>query len=144
MPEIRDPSASASKWARRAGSAGPEYEEGVKNPRVDWASATAAANEAYKAAVIAAAQANRFKAGVVKAGTSSWQLAAVTKGPLRYAQGVALAEEAYREGFAPYADVIRATKLSPRGPKGSPDNLKRVAEMANALHQKKISLMGGK
>jgi len=144
MPEMRDPSASARKWARRAGSAGIEYEEGVKAPRRDWATTTAAANEAYKRAVVEAAQKDRFKAGVTKAGTSKWQSAAIAKGPGRYSEGVALAEGAYEEGFRPFAETIRSIKLSPRGPKGSAENLKRVAEMSQALHQKKISLMGGK
>lgn len=144
MPEIRDPSASAAKWARRAGSAGAEYEEGVRNPRKDWAQAAAEANERYKRAVTEAAQKDRFKAGVNKAGTAKWQANAITKGPGRYSEGVMLAQTSYEDGFRPYADVIRNTKLSPRGPKGSPENLKRVAEMSQALHQKKVSLLGGK
>lgn len=144
MPEMRSTSDSAAKWARRAGSAGPEYEDGVKNPRKDWAAEAAAANERYKRAVTEAAQKDRFKAGVQKAGTAKWQANAILKGPARYSEGVMLAQTAYEEGFRPFADVIRATKLSPRGPKGSPENIKRVAEMAAALHQKKISLVGGK
>lgn len=144
MPEIRDPSLSSAKWARRAASAAPEYEEGVKNPRVDWAQAAIDANDRYKRGVAEAAAANRFAAGVKRAGTLKWQAAAITKGPMRYSEGVLLAQSAYEEGFRPYAEVIRATRLSPRGPKGSPENIKRVSEMAAALHQKKISLLGAK
>lgn len=144
MPEMRSPESAAAKWARRAGSAGPEYEDGVKNPRKDWAQATADAEEAFKAGVTAAAAAGRFGTGVRKAGTAKWQDNAIAKGPLRYAQGVALAEGAYASGFSPYADVIRNTKLPKRGPKGAPGNIERVKVMAAALHQKRISLQGGR
>ena len=144
MPEMRDASQSAAKWARRAGNAGPEYEAGVRSPRKDWATETAAAEDRYKSGVTKAANEGRFGAGVRNAGTSKWAAGAIAKGPQRYSEGVQLAEGAYQKGFAPYADVIRNTQLPERKEKGNPANIDRVRKMAEALHQKKISMKGGR
>lgn len=140
MPAIKDTAAIAAKWARvTPGSVG-DYTAGIQNPRTDWARAAAAADGNYKTAVIAAANAGRFAAGVTKAGTAKWQQAALDKGPGRFAEGVALGAPAYQTGFAPYADVIRQTILPPRMPAGSPQNIQRVSALAAALNMKKMGM----
>ena len=142
MPAIKDHNVIAAKWARRAGSAGAEYEEGVKNPRKDWAEQTANAESTYEQGVTAAIGRKAFGKGVKKTGTAGWQENAIAKGPTRYASGVALAQDKYIDGFAPFAAIIAATKLPARGPKGDPKNINRVQVMAKALHDKKIELEG--
>jgi len=142
MAKIKDTSTIAEKWQRRAGSAGTEYEEGVRNPRADWATETAKAESNYEQGVQAGIQRKSFGKGVKKAGTDTWQKNSISKGPQRYSQGVALAGDKYAEGFAPFAQVIGATNLPARGPKGDPKNIQRVATMAKALHDKKIELEG--
>jgi hypothetical protein len=78
-----------------------------------------------------------FEKGVNRVGTSKWQNAALQKGPGRWAEGVQLSTDNYAKGFAPFAQVIANTTLPPRGPKGDPSNIQRVAAMAKALNDAK-------
>jgi len=142
MTAIKDTSAISAKWQRRAATAGVEYEEGVKNPRSPWDTATAGAEKNYVAGVQAAISRGSFGKGVRKTGHAGWQKAATEKGPARYAQGVNLAGDKYQSGFAPFADTIKALNLPPRGPKGDPNNITRVGAIAKALHDKKLQLQG--
>jgi len=142
MVAIKSPSAAAQKWARRAGNAGPEYEEGVRNPRKSWAKETAASVSAYNAGVQKAIQNKSFEKGVAQAGDNKWQTNAVEKGPARYSQGVQLAEVAYEQGFAPYAQALNSLTLPPRKAKGDPANLERVAMVAKTLHETKLQRRG--
>lgn len=137
MPPIKPLSDSSSKWVRRASVSTPDYTAGVQNPRAPWAESTIAAGANYRTAVVAAANAGKFEAGVKFAGESKWQEGAIKKGPARYAEGVALSKDAYERGFAPFQAVISSLKLPPRGPAGSPQNLQRVAAVAAALRAAK-------
>jgi DNA-binding transcriptional MocR family regulator len=140
MAEIKSLSRAAAKWLRRAGSAGLEYEEGVKNPAKDWQTNTSQAEKAYEQGVQASIQRKSFGKGVKNAGTEKWQTNAIAKGVPRYTAGVALAEANYETGFAPYREVIAALNLPPRGPKGDPNNIRRVAMISEALHKKRLEL----
>jgi len=79
MPPAIVPSvtAVAAKWARRAGSASAEYQEGVERTPKSWQAAASAAENNYKAGVTAAAAAGRFGKGVTKAGDAKWKRGAV-------------------------------------------------------------------
>lgn len=140
MPAVKSLDRATKKWVNRAAVSQDAYTDGVQNPRVDWAAATAAAEGAYKTGVTQAMTANRFGAGVKKAGTQKWQENAQAKGPGRWSEGVALSQGAYEKGFAPYRQVIEGVNLPPRGPKGDPNNIKRVQMIADALHKKKVSM----
>lgn len=142
MAAIKDSASIAAKWKRRASTAAGEYEEGVRNPRKDWATETAKAERAYEEGLANSIARKAFGKGVKKAGTSKWQDAAIEKGPARFTQGVNLAENAFEEGFAPFRATIANTTLPPRGPKGDPKNIRRVEVIAKALHDKKIELEG--
>jgi len=136
MPKVR-PGADA-KWARRTSSATEEYTVGVQNPRVDWATATVAAAPNQHKAVQQAIADNRYAKGVQKAGSARWQQKSVSKGAARFGPGVQDAQSDYAQGVQPYLDVIANTNLPPRGPKGDPANIQRVAVMAAALRNKKL------
>jgi hypothetical protein len=142
MAEIKDLSRIGAKWKRVASGAAVEYEEGVKNPKRDWAKATAAAEPAYTQGITAALSRKAFGKGVNKAGTAKWQENAIKKGPGRYSEGVNLAEDAYITGFGPYREIIARTTLPARGARGDPKNINRVAVLAKALHDHKISAGG--
>lgn len=142
MAEIKDLNASADKWQRVSSGAAREYEEGVKNPRKDWAANTAASESAYEQGVTQAISRKSFGKGVAAAGTAKWQQGAIDKGTKRWGPGIALAGDAYRRGFAPYQEVISRTTLPPRGPKGDPGNIQRVIVMAEALHNEKLKRQG--
>lgn len=131
------------KWKRVSAGAQAEYEAGVADPRKDWASATKAAEKAYDAGVQAAIAAKRFGKGVAKAGTAKWQSMALAKGPRRWAEGIALAEDAYATAFAPYHTALGAIVYPEKGARGDPRNIDRVAIVAKTLHALKIRLKGG-
>ena len=143
MAAIKDLSRISQKWTRVTSGATQEYTEGIQNPRSDWAANTMKASDAWKQGVQQAASQNRFAKGVRKAGNQTWQQAAIEKGPARFSQGVQLAGDKYEAGFAPYRETISGLQLPPRGPKGDPANIQRVAVVAKALHDKKQSLLGG-
>lgn len=127
----------AAKFARRAQSAGPEYESGVRNPAVAWATASTAAQGSYEQGVQQAIARKAYGKGVASAGDGRWQKNAIEKGPARYAQGVQLAEGDYAQRMAPVLDVIGRTDLPPRGPRGSAQNLQRMTPIPTALAQMK-------
>jgi len=139
MAEIRSAADIAEKWSRVTPGRAIDYKKGIENPKKDWAEAAEAAEDVYKVAVIEAANAGRYGKGVTKAGTAKWKANALAKGPSRFAAGVALGKGAYLKGFAPYQEVIANITLPPRGPKGDPANLQRVAVIATALHDRKIN-----
>lgn len=130
VPPITD---VAAKFARRAQSAGPEYEAGVRNPSVPWAAASIAAQPSYEAGVTQAIGRKAYGKGVQGAGDGRWQRGAVEKGPARYSQGVQLAEGDYAQRMAPVLDVIARTDLPARGPRGSAQNLQRMTPIPQAL-----------
>jgi hypothetical protein len=144
MANIKSTEAIAEKFSRVTPSRQQDYVDGVESPRTDWATATAAAEANYQTGVQAAIASKKFGKGVKRAGTAKWQLATKTKGPGRWAEGVSNAAASYETGFRPYAETIKSLQLPARGPVGSPQNLQRVAAVANALHEKKQQLTGGK
>lgn len=137
MPPVKPMSAIAEKWARVTPQRAPDYETGVRNPKVDWAQATANAAGAYKEGVTKSITEGRFEKGVKAAGTEKWQRKAIELGPSRYSQGVTVAQPDYEKGFAPFRDVIERTALPPRFAKGDPRNIDRVRVMAAALNAAK-------
>ena len=143
MAKIRSLELIASKWARVAGASGASYEEGVKNPTGDYAAGAIAANGSWKAGVQAAVGRDAYSAGVRRAGNEKWQRGAVTTGPVRYQQGVTVAQPDYAAGFQTYHAVIAGVQLPPRGPRRSPQNLQRVAMIAQALGAKKEAMSRG-
>lgn len=140
MPQITVPPVNrvASKWARRAGNAGTEYEEGVRSTTKSWAGAAAAAEGNYKAGVTQAANAGRFGKGVAKAGDAKWKKNATEKGPMRFQQGVAVGENDYSAGVAPYLELIGRVDVPARGPVGSEGNYSRSATIGRALRAAKV------
>jgi hypothetical protein len=128
----------AAKFVQRAGAASADYAAGVKAPSKDWATQAAAAEPAYKQAVVDAANRGAYGKGVNAAGTAKWQTNAVNVGATRYPGGVANAKDSFAKGFSPMLDVLNSIAYGPRGPAGSPQNLQRVQQVADALHRKKI------
>ena len=131
-----------NKWMRVTSAAQAEYEEGVRNPRSSWAAGAKAAESSYEKGIQASIARKGYGKGVLAAGDATWSRNAIEKGPARFSQGVSLSADAYAAGFAPYAETLKSLSLPTRGPKGDPGNIQRVASVAKALHDKKISLAG--
>ncbi len=139
MAAIRTIDKIAAKWASVTPGRTPDFEEGVRNPRADWARQTANAADAWKAGVQSAIQANSFSKGVARAGTPTWQEATLAKGVNRWGPGVQLAQDKYARGFGPFRDAIERVQLPPRGPRRDPRNLERVRLIVEALVRTKLA-----
>lgn len=132
-PSVPDAARVAQKWQRRASGASDDYKQGVESTGKSWSALAGAAKDTWKTAVTAAAGRGAFEKGVARAGDAKWKANTVSKGPMRYAQGVGVAEADYSTQVAPYLQLIGATDLPMRGPAGSPGNIQRVAVLATAL-----------
>lgn len=139
MAAIKSASEIAEKWSRVTPGRQSDYEAGVKTPTKDWAGQTEAAADNWADGVSKAAANKSFSKGVRKAGTAKWQRKVVEVGVGRWGPGVRAASADYQTGFEPYQAVISQTSLPPRYPKGDPRNIDRVARIASALHQKKLT-----
>lgn len=143
MPAVKSLDKISAKWISVCQTSQNSYEDGVRNPRKDWAENTAKASAAYATGVQAAVASGRFSKAVSAAGTSKWQQNAILKGPGRWAEGVRLAQDNYERGFAPYRTIIEGLTLPSRGPVGDPSNINRVKVIADALHKEKLRRIGG-
>ena len=138
MPKVR--SGAAQKYVERAATSGSAYAAGVQSPRTPWEAATLAAVSNQAEASQRAIAEKRFEKGVRKAGNSKYTQGAVEKGVSRFSQGVQMAESAYATGIAPYFQVIEATNLPPKYPKGDPRNYERSKVIGTALNAKKKTM----
>ncbi len=138
MAEIKSIQAIQDKWGRVTPQRTEDYTLGIKNPKRDWAQSASAAKESHKQAMVEAASKDSYSKGVNKAGTAKWQAKASAKGPGRFAEGVVMAAPDYGAGFAPYAETIKGTTLTPRFPRGDLRNLDRVKAISQALRKKKM------
>jgi hypothetical protein len=136
-PLVKSVSMAGARFARRAGSAGEDYREGVEKTGRSWSSATKAAKASYIAGVQEAAGRNAFEKGVEAAGDAKWRERAMKLGPGRFAEGVAAGQSEYEKNVQPFLDVISRTDLPLRGPTGSEGNYQRSALLGRALRAAK-------
>jgi hypothetical protein len=142
MAEIKTLDRIVEKWQRRAAQASTDYDAGVSNPRRDWAQAANAANNSYRDAVTAAAQAGNYGRGVQRAGTPKWQNRAKVLGSARFGPGVAAATDDYSRGFAPYREAIAGAQLPARRPRRDPGNRQRINAVLDAVVAAKQRVQG--
>lgn len=133
MAAIRTIERIANKWATVTPQRTADYEDGVKSPKKDWQTQTAAAEDAYNTGVTQAIAEKRFGKGVRNAGTEKWQQGAIEKGTQRWGPGVAMAESRYAAGFGPFRDAIERLTLPPRYARRDPRNLLRVKAVFDAM-----------
>jgi len=139
MADIKPLGQIADKWKRVTPQRTQDYEQGVQQPRRDWAQSTANASDRYKEGIQSAINRGAFAKGVTNAGSGKWQEKTLAKGPNRFAEGVAQSGGDYEDGFAPYHQVISSTTLPPRFPTGDDRNIQRVSVLNKALRKKKES-----
>src|SRR4030042_6948515 len=118
MAEVKNIGAVKEKWARVAPQRTEDYKIGVQSPRRDWATAAAAAKDAYRAGVTEAAGRGAYEKGVGEAGSGKWKEKALAKGPGRFAEGVMVGAGDYAKGMEPVLATISATTLPPKFPRG--------------------------
>jgi len=127
-----------TKWSRRAGAAGPDYQAGVASPKASWAGNAQAAEAAYEAGVQGAIGRKGFGKGVREAGDEKWSRKTLAVGPARYGAGVTAGVTDFSTGFGPYRDALERISLPTKGAKGDPGNVARVSAIADALHSMKV------
>lgn len=136
-PNVKSPQAATGRWQRRASSAAPEYEEGVRTTTADWAAAASGGAQAYIQGVQEAQGRGAFVKGIAGAGNAKWKNNALKKGPGRFSEGVNVAVDDYNRGIAPFLEIASRTDLPMRGPVGSESNYQRAATMAKAFRAAK-------
>jgi len=116
------------------------YQEGASQTSKDQAAAAIAAKPLYQAGIQEALAQGRYEKGLQKSGKSGWLRGVQEKGAANYGVGVTApsAGQAYATESGRYDGARNAASASPRGPKGSPQNLQRVAAVVNALRAAKV------
>ncbi len=138
MAKIRPISEIARKWVEVTPNRSAQFEAGVRAPLSDWAQNTKAAERNFETGIQTAIAAKRFGKGVDSAGTPKWQAKTIELGVQRWGPGVTAAGPDYEKGFGPFRDVIEATTLPPRFPRGDVRNFERVKAIGDALHKRKL------
>ena len=123
---------SAQEAARRLSAAGfqfaDRYAQGVEGKGDEWERGAAGAEQNYSVGVSKALANDSFSKGVRRAGAGRYNEGVTTKGIQNWPTGMQLAENRYIEGVQPFQGLWDAALSTPRGPKGSPANLKRMTE----------------
>jgi len=127
----------ARKWARVTSGRTEDYEEGVRNPTKDWETETIAAEENYEAGIKLSIQNKSFSKGVKAAGTAKQKSKTITKGILRWPDGVRDAESDMKDGMEEVVKILEGITLPKRYPTGDPRNIERVKVIQVALHKMK-------
>lgn len=130
---------AAQKFVARAAVASSDYAQGVRESTKDQNAAAIAAADNYKTAVIEAANAGRFAAGLRKAGKQKYLDGVAQKGESRFSEGVAAGAAAYASESARFDTARNAAASLPRGPRGDARNLARVAAVANAQRAVRVA-----
>jgi hypothetical protein len=128
-------------WVEGTAGATGRLERGIRNPKRQWRTNTIAAEANYNAGVQAAIATKRFSRGVAKVSQSDYQEITARKAVERWPGGVAVAVEKYKTGFSPYATALANQTLSPRGPRRSAANRKRMDENVVTMINKKEELL---
>jgi len=139
MPiRIKPASASLQKYVNNTGNAGQSYQDGINNPRRDWATATQAAEGTWASSVQAAINANSFGKGINQDSATKQKANAIALGVGRYPAGTKNAAPNWAKFTQPVLDAMASVPDLPRGPKMSAQNFeKQHAYAAAAASAKK-------
>jgi len=135
---VRSAQAAADAFVTGANGAQKAYTDGVASAGQAWHDGASAAGDNWSQGTQAAIAEGRYAKGVNKAGAQRYVDKATKVGAGRYSTGAAAAKADYQTGVQPFLDVIAAQNLPPRRPKGDPGNIQRVAQLAQALRQKRL------
>jgi hypothetical protein len=135
--DVPNAAAVADKFVRITSARQGDYTAGIQstNPGKFETHATAAAGS-WAAGVQQAVAEGRFAAHLSGAG-AKWRRKAEAVGGARFGQGVTASKDDYQKGVEPYLAELAGITLDPRGPRGSPQNLNRVAVIAQRLNARR-------
>ena len=127
----------AKKWARVTQERTEDYEDGVRNPKKDWADETADAEPRYEAGIKASILRKGFSKGVRRVGTAKQKAKTILKGIIRWPEGVRGAEADMQKGMEPVVSALEGITLPQRYETGDPRNIDRVKIIQQTLHKLK-------
>lgn len=140
--KVKSIDASTTKWSENAGRAATEFAVNAEAAAEDWARMTAASSDNFGQAITAPGMKERFRRGVVKAGSAKFARKIREVGRDRFGPGVAAATMDYKAGAEPFFSTLAGITLSARKPRGDPANYNRVQEVGKALNAKRLALLG--
>lgn len=133
MVDVKPLDQIVSKWATNAGAATNYYTQGATAAATKYASNAQAAGPQYSQGVQAAIGRNAYQNGVAKAGASKYSTGITAKGAARYGGGITAGKSNFQSGMQGVIGVLQGLSLPPRGARGDPANLQRVAAIDTAL-----------
>lgn len=142
MVDVKPIGQVVAKWKTRSGAAGTDYTQGAIAAASKYAQEAGKAGDSYNQGVQQAISRGAYQSGVQKAGAGKYQQGVQSKGAQRYAGGVAAGEQNYNAGIQGVLSTLGGITLPPRGPRGSPGNIQRVAAIAQALRSAKTGGAG--
>jgi hypothetical protein len=137
LANMKDPSTLSKKFVTRASAAAPDYTSGVQNAGGSWESAAGASEASWEQGTQGAITRKAFGKGVVGKG-GKYQANATTLGAARYPQGVANAGDAWARGVTPYMNALKGANIGPKGPRGSPQQQQRSAQVQTILNKLRL------
>jgi hypothetical protein len=135
---VKDAAMAGDKFVARGQVAGADYTAGIRGSGERWKANTKAGKDNWVQGVQESISRNAFEKGVDAAGAAGFEDRATSVGPQRFAQGIGQAKNKWIANTQPYLNMMSGLSLTPRGPKGSPQNQQRSAEVATANRRKKI------
>jgi hypothetical protein len=135
---VKDAATAGDKFVARGQAAGGDYTAGIRGSGERWKANTKAGKDNWVQGVQESITRNAFEKGVDAAGAAGFEDRAIAVGPQRFAQGIGQAKNKWVQNTTPYLNMMAGLSLTPRGPKGSPQNQQRSAEVATANRRKKV------
>lgn len=137
---MKTASVSVLKWQTRTSAASSDYVEGARTTDKDQAQKAIAAKEIYKQSLQDSFSKDSYAKGLQKSGKAGWIAGVEQKGQQNYLTGVSAdtARSRYATESSKYDAARNAASTMPRGVKGSPQNLNRVATVVSALRAVKV------
>jgi len=131
----------AKKWGDVTPARSTYYE--AETPKADstWEANAVASKGTYKAAVADPKIGDRF-AGGLKGKAAKFKRKVVDVGVARYGPGISAAVADMQAGFDPYASELATIEVPDRGPRGDPKNKEIVSKIFDALHKKRLAVLG--
>jgi hypothetical protein len=131
-----------NKWSARSKLAGPDYDEGWKDPKRPWKEGASGGKKNFNSAMGKVISEDRYGKSIDDKAQAKYESRIKMFGKRHYEEVVEVSQTAHMEGYAPYHDTFSTLTQSERFPKGDPRNNRRVDDVTVAYHKKKLSLLG--
>jgi len=135
MPRGISPAEAAARLSAAGSASQDRYQKGTAGKGNAWLSGASASEANYQAGVQAAIGKKKFSSGVQRAGATAYDQGVQNKGALNWSTGMQFASTNYQKGVQKVASLWNQPLSTPRGPKGSPNNLKRMTDNVQRFQQ---------